>query len=211
MTLSIEQSQRIRDIAYRLQSNDGESILILLAELEKAEKSMEFQREVSHRTIDELVEERNRYRNGLQTIIEIQTGINEGKNETRDITSIARETMKLSSQAYETTRYFWENKILEAADRVPIDSNKSDWIYRGEFDSFVDAWYDLKRFYESHVDAEIGVRVVIEYIAYTRLLRRIMLDNAVEEQIRADAKEKLEALESSAEYTLWEAGANIGD
>lgn len=212
MAISVEQTQRIHELATQpdyLQAEDAELLLALLAEVEQLNKFKTSERDMFDRLIREAIEHRDVFRHALQTIIEVDLAKRGGKDESRDIPQIAREAMKLSDQAYETTRAYWESRIDQAADQLPIEMES--WFKSSEFDTFIYAWHDLEKFYTTHLDTEIGVRVIMTFIEFMRLLRRKLLDSIDSNQLNEDILDAISELEGTVEHTLWEAGTNIGD
>jgi hypothetical protein len=100
-----------------------------------------------------------------------------------------------------------EDRILELANGVPVQD--SDWPHSQELYQFIDAWYDLGRYYAAHSDTVIGVEASSEYVNFARLLRRIMCDSTLETAFRQQAEDQLLALEGGMDKVIFEAVSNL--
>jgi len=102
-----------------------------------------------------------------------------------------------------------EARILELAESVPVGD--SDWPHSQQLYQFIDAWYDLGRYYAAHTDTVIGVEVVSEYVNFARLLRRLMSDSTLEPKLRQQAEDQMRDLESGIDKVIFEAVSNLNN
>ena len=100
----------------------------------------------------------------------------------------------------------WEEQIIEASNQ--IDNMQPNWFNSTEWDLFIDAWYNLVKYYAEHADAVIGVEVVREYHDLMRLLRRIICDEKLGLDTRQQVKEKASELEGVMDEIIKEAVTN---
>jgi len=102
-----------------------------------------------------------------------------------------------------------EDRIIELAESVPVED--SNWPHSQQLDQFIDAWYDLGRYYAAHSDTVIGVEAVSEYVNFARLLRRLMCDSTLDPGLRQQAEDQMLALEGGMEKVIFEAVSNLNN
>ncbi len=108
------------------------------------------------------------------------------------------------------SREYWEKRIAETADTIPLSLNPPDWVNSQELLSLVDSLYDIGSFYAyHHTDTVLDVEVVSAYVDFSRLLRHVVDDTTVDIAIREKAQERLEDFEGAMTKILFEAGANL--
>jgi hypothetical protein len=100
----------------------------------------------------------------------------------------------------------WEERIIEASNQV--DNMQPDWFNSKEWDLFIEAWYNLSKYYETHTDTVIGIEVVREYSDLMRLLRRLLCDEKLNVEIRKQVEEKIIELEHPMDEIIKEAVTN---
>ena len=164
-----------------------------------------------HHAIEKRENERDAYRHTLEQIIQRLKKSHEEPADFQAIETMALEALVWPDQALQDARSYRENVIIKASEAVPLDPDKSDWIYSPEFDEFLMSWLKMKSFHESHEPPQvIGARVISELIPFIRFLRRIIVDKKKNEETRQYAAERLEELESVVESMAWAAGAEDG-
>ena len=99
-----------------------------------------------------------------------------------------------------------EERVIELANLVPLDN--SEWIYSQEFEQFLDAWWTLAKYYEINTDTVISVETMSEYVAYARLLQRIMHDSTLNSKYRQQAEDQMEVLDGCINEVIKEAVSN---
>ena len=99
-----------------------------------------------------------------------------------------------------------EERIIEASNQ--IDNMQPDWFNSKEWDLFIESWYDLTKYYETHTDSVIGIEVVREYSDLMRLLRRLLCDEKLDLEIRKLVEEKIIELEGRMDEIIKEAVTN---
>ena len=107
------------------------------------------------------------------------------------------------------TRAELEERIFVLANSIPLED--LGWLYSEQLDQFVHAWYTLAKYYEINNDTLIGVEAVSAYVDYTRLLSRIMSDDAIEQGHRQQAQDKLSDLEAMMDEVFKEAVSHLND
>lgn len=95
-----------------------------------------------------------------------------------------------------------EKQIMEKAWKVNISPlREGGWLDDAEFEAFLNAWKALQVYYSTHAsDSVIGIEVLREYVSYTRLCRRLLLDD----EIKAETKEKADEAIGYLEYLMEE-------
>jgi len=110
------------------------------------------------------------------------------------------------------TRPQLENHIVDMANNVPVSDPKTgnfDWLYSQQLTEFIDAWYALAKYYEISSDTVVSVEAISEYVSYTRLFRRLMSDDTLDEKHRQRAEEQLTDLDSHMDEIIKEAVSNL--
>ena len=102
-----------------------------------------------------------------------------------------------------------EDRILELANSVPLED--ANWPHTQQLDQFIDAWYDLGRYYAAHSDTVIGVEAVSEYVNFARLLRNLMSDGTLDTKLRQQAEDQMQALEGAIDEVVKEAVSNLNN
>jgi hypothetical protein len=102
-----------------------------------------------------------------------------------------------------------ENRILELAESVPVGD--PNWPHSQQLYQFIDAWYDLGRYYAAHTDTVIGMEIVSEYVNFARLLRRLISDSTLDHKLRQQAEDRMRDLESAIDKVIFEAGSNLNN
>ena len=100
----------------------------------------------------------------------------------------------------------WEERIIEASNQ--IDNMLPGWFNSAEWDLFIDAWYNLVKYYETHADTVIGIEAVREYHHLIRLLRRTLCDEKLSLDTRQQAEEKIAELEGWMDEIIKEVVTN---
>jgi hypothetical protein len=100
----------------------------------------------------------------------------------------------------------WEERVIEASNE--IDNMQPDWFNSAEWDLFIDAWYNLVKYYEEHADTVIGVEVVREYHDIMRLFRRTLWDEKLSLDTRQQIEDKITGLEVVMDEIIKEAVTN---
>jgi hypothetical protein len=100
----------------------------------------------------------------------------------------------------------WEERVIETSNQ--INNLQPDWFNSAEWDLFIEAWYKLAKYYETHTDTVIGIEVVREYSDLMRLLRRMVCDEKLSLEVRAQVEEKIIELESQMDEIIKEAVTN---
>jgi hypothetical protein len=108
-----------------------------------------------------------------------------------------------------SSRIEWENRIVQRAEAINLLKENASWLNDEEVDAFLESWYDLKRFYEEDVDTEFGISVLREYVHFTRLIRRILSDNNIPNEIRQKAQASLDDIEYYIDEIIREGVSNI--
>jgi hypothetical protein len=102
-------------------------------------------------------------------------------------------------------RALLEKQIMEKRWKVDISKPGGLWVEDDEFEAFLDAWSDLASYYSSHADdTVIGVEVLREYVDFTRLLRRLVMNEEIDATRREKAMDDLEYLEARLEEIITE-------
>jgi hypothetical protein len=99
-----------------------------------------------------------------------------------------------------------EERIIEASNL--IDNMQPDWCNSKEWDLFIESWYQLAKYYETHTDSVIGIEVVREYSNFVRLLRKLLCDEKLDLEIRKQVEEKIIELEGRMDEIIKEAVTN---
>ncbi len=102
---------------------------------------------------------------------------------------------------------YWEDRILERANSVPV--MESQWFASREFLDFIDAWFDLARFFAFHGETTLGIEVVREYQDFMRLLRLQLLDKNNVEPLRTEIADRIIDLDGALEEIIKEAVTNL--
>jgi hypothetical protein len=165
----------------------------------------ESRRSLLYRALERRENERDAYRHALEAIVR-SSRANLPNQPTAE--NIALEALALPNDELLKARTHWENQIIEASEKVPISVDSHDWVYGPELDHYMEAWSNLQKFHEENsTDKVIGPHIVSEFIAFSRLLRRIISNPQNPEQLRHDAEELADSLDVFAEQAIWAAGA----
>jgi hypothetical protein len=105
----------------------------------------------------------------------------------------------------ELTRAELEQQIIEKSWAVDVTKLAGAWLDDKEFDEFLSAWGDLVNYYAGHADdTVISVEVLREYLHFTRLLRRMLLDRNLNIERREQAEMAIGGLENALEDIITE-------
>lgn len=91
----------------------------------------------------------------------------------------------------ESTREELESQIVDTADQIWVDRSKSDWIQSQEFDDFIEAWRMLAYWHGQNTDAVIGMEAIKEYVNFSVIFRKMMLNERLTPEDRERAESGL--------------------
>lgn len=107
--------------------------------------------------------------------------------------------------AGQSLRNMLEKRIIERSWQVNTSVEVSIWINSTEFEAFISAWEDLGDYYATHADdAVIGVEVLREYLSFTRILRRILLQLPRHDPLHTQVDVAITSLEGQLETIIKE-------
>ena len=94
---------------------------------------------------------------------------------------------------------------MEKSRKVNNSKPGGLWLEDEEFEEFLRAWKALASYYSSHADdTVIGVEVLREYVHFTRLLRRLVMNEDIDADRREKVLDDLEYLEFLLEEIIKE-------
>jgi hypothetical protein len=105
----------------------------------------EIRRSFLYRVLERREKERDAYQHALEVIVR-QLRANQPNQPS--IEAIALEALALPDDELLKARIFWENRIIEAAENVPVSADSHDWMHSPEFGHYIGAWLDLEKFHE---------------------------------------------------------------
>jgi hypothetical protein len=102
-----------------------------------------------------------------------------------------------------------EKRIVQTGEAIDLMKQDGSWLDDDEFRKFLDAWWDLNRFYEEHTDTVISIETIREYVDFVRLLRGMMVDDEIAKEFQQKAKDELEAIEYYMDEIIREGVSNL--
>ncbi len=102
-----------------------------------------------------------------------------------------------------------EERIIKSSESVKVVSEPlGQWLNDKELVDFLDAWYELVRFYQEYEDTMLDIEIVREYAEFVQLLNQLLSDVRLDNQHRERARDVLEELEGSMNEIIKEAVTN---
>ncbi len=110
--------------------------------------------------------------------------------------------------SYEEKRKY-EEKLVRAYEVIPFALNSHDWLSSEEYIAFLDGWRQLREVFINHDTlVDFHVEVVGVYLNITERLRKIIEENADNQQAQAKASEALSQINHWMDELVNEAQRN---
>jgi hypothetical protein len=113
--------------------------------------------------------------------------------------------------ADELARLQLETAIEQTGRVIDVTKAELSWLDDPEWDVFLNACYDLVRYYAYQGDTVIGPLALGEFADFTRLLRKALLFDDLDKQRSSQAEEALISLEGWMDEVLKETMTNLRD